>query len=56
MVDEHVVTQKLKEIVRRIARARALCPADSEEFAGDENLVELVSFNLLLFRPVSMPI
>lgn len=48
MVDEHIATQKLKEIVQRIARARALCPADPEEFAGDENAVELVSFNLLL--------
>ena len=48
MVDEHVATQKLKEIVRRIARARMLCPADPEGFAEDENAVELVSFNLLL--------
>ena len=48
MVDEHVVTQKLKEIVRRIARARALCPASPEDFAEDENALELVSFNLLL--------
>lgn len=48
MVDEHIATQKLKEIVQRIARARALCPADPEEFARDENAVELVSFNLLL--------
>jgi len=48
MVDEHVVTQKLKEIFRRIARARALCPAHPEDFADDADALELVSFNLLL--------
>ena len=48
MVDEHVAAQKLKEIVQRIARARALCPADPEEFAGDANAVELVSLMKLV--------
>lgn len=48
MVDVHVVTQKLKEIYRRVVRARKLCPADPEDFSQDEDALELVSFNLLL--------
>ena len=48
MVDENVIAQKLKEIYRRVARTRALCPPEPEGFAEDENALELVSFNLLL--------
>jgi uncharacterized protein YutE (UPF0331/DUF86 family) len=48
MVDANVVAQKLKEIYRRITRTRAICPANAEDLAADEDALELVSFNLLL--------
>src|SRR5436305_14625250 len=48
MVDANVVAQELKEIDRRIARTRAVCPADPEDLAADEDALEQVSFNLLL--------
>lgn len=46
MVDENVVSQKLKELYRRIRRIRSLCPTDPEGFGEDAQ--ELISFNLLL--------
>jgi uncharacterized protein YutE (UPF0331/DUF86 family) len=48
MVDMNVVAQKLKEISHRIARTRAVCPADSEDLAENEDALDLVSLNLLL--------
>jgi uncharacterized protein YutE (UPF0331/DUF86 family) len=48
MVDTNVVAQKLKEIYRRITRTRAVCPAEPEDLAANEDALELVSFNLLL--------
>lgn len=48
MVDLNVVAEKLKQISLRIAKVRALCPADPEELAAQSDALDLVSFNLFL--------
>lgn len=48
MVDANVFSEKLKQLLQRIAKARAHCPADPEDFAEDSDALDLVSFNLLL--------
>jgi len=48
MVDLNVVAAKLAEISARLARIRSLCPADEKAMAGDQDALELVSFNLIL--------
>jgi uncharacterized protein YutE (UPF0331/DUF86 family) len=46
MVDRNIVAEKLKQLAQRIAKVRALCPADPEDLADDA--LDLVSFNLFL--------
>ena len=46
MVDLNIVTERLKELSLRIAKVRALCPAEPERLVDD--VLDLVSFNLFL--------
>lgn len=48
MVDANVFAEKLKQLSRRIEKARAHCPADPADLAADSDVLDLVSFNLLL--------
>lgn len=48
MVDANVVSEKLKQLSSRLEKIQARCPADPEDFAADGDLLDLVSFNLLL--------
>lgn len=48
MVEVNVFSEKLKQLSKRIAKARAHCPADPEALAADSDLLDLVAFNLFL--------
>jgi uncharacterized protein YutE (UPF0331/DUF86 family) len=48
MVDANLVAQKLKQLALRIAKVEAQCPPGAAELAEDSDLLDLVSFNLLL--------
>ncbi|MBI2389592.1 MAG: DUF86 domain-containing protein [Deltaproteobacteria bacterium] len=48
MVDVDVVTAKLAELARRIARVRSNVRSTKEQLAADLDALELVSFNLML--------
>lgn len=48
MVDRNVVSEKLKQLAKRIARVRAHTRTDPGDLAADSDALDLVSFNLLL--------
>jgi uncharacterized protein YutE (UPF0331/DUF86 family) len=48
MVDANVISMKLAELSSRVARIRTHCPATTQELAADLDMLDLVSFNLLL--------
>jgi uncharacterized protein YutE (UPF0331/DUF86 family) len=48
MVDANVISMKLAELFSRLARIRTHCPAAAHELAADLDVLDLVSFNLLL--------
>lgn len=48
MVDPDVVAARLARLRARAERARELCPDDAEALAGDEDALDLVSFNLMV--------
>ena len=48
MVDADVVTAKLAELGDRISRLREHCPETSSALAASRDLMDLVSFNLML--------
>jgi uncharacterized protein YutE (UPF0331/DUF86 family) len=48
VVDVDVVTGKLAELARRVARARDHCPPSPEALAQDDDALDLVAFNLML--------
>lgn len=48
MVDLGVLTAKLHDLVERIDRVRAHRPATAASLAADQDLLDLVSFNLML--------
>lgn len=48
MADVNVVAFKIGELKDRIDRARSHCPDRPEDFDGDRDALDIVSFNLLL--------
>ncbi len=48
MVDADVIAAKLAELADRIDRIRTHRPANAEVFADDRDILDLVSFNLML--------
>lgn len=48
MVDVDPAMAKLAELADRVARVRARCPATVEELRADRDVLDLVSFNLML--------
>lgn len=48
MIDANILSEKLKQLAERTAKARARCPEDPEELAHDSDTLDLVSFNLLV--------
>jgi uncharacterized protein YutE (UPF0331/DUF86 family) len=48
MVNADLVTAKLAELGARVARVRARVPATAGELRGDQDALEIVSFNLML--------
>lgn len=48
MVDADLMTAKLTELARRIQRVRSRAPASAAALAQDEDLLDIVSFNLML--------
>lgn len=48
MVDQNVVTAKLRELNERIDRVRLHTPSDVSDLEEDQDVLDLVSFNLML--------
>lgn len=48
MVDVNILSEKLKQIAERIAKIRSHCPQDPEDLAQDSDMLDLLSFNLLV--------
>jgi uncharacterized protein YutE (UPF0331/DUF86 family) len=48
MVDENVVTAKLRELSERMARVRTHTPSEASALEEDQDVLDLVSFNLML--------
>jgi uncharacterized protein YutE (UPF0331/DUF86 family) len=48
MVDEGIVTSKLRELAEKVDRVRFYCPADVSVLESDLTALDLVSFNLML--------
>ncbi|HEX2224225.1 MAG TPA: DUF86 domain-containing protein [Thermoanaerobaculia bacterium] len=48
MVDANVITAKLRDLADSVARVRLHCPADPAVLADDRDVLDLVSFNLML--------
>lgn len=48
MVDIDIVTSRLRDLTLRIQRIRLHCSPTPEELAGNQDALDLVSFNLML--------
>lgn len=48
MVDEGIVTSKLRELAEKMGRVRFYCPLDVSVLEQDLTALDLVSFNLML--------
>jgi uncharacterized protein YutE (UPF0331/DUF86 family) len=48
MVDVNILSEKLKQLSERITKVQAHCPEDPEDLADDSDMLDLVSFNLLV--------
>lgn len=47
MVDEGIVTSKLRELAEKMGRVRLYCPSDASVLEQDLTALDLVSFNLM---------
>ncbi len=48
MVDQNVVTAKLRELSERMDRVRTHTPSDVSDLEEDQDALDLISFNLML--------
>lgn len=48
MVNADVIAAKLADLVDRVSRVRAHCPATAAELGADRDALDLVAFNLML--------
>lgn len=48
MVDQNVVTAKLRELNERMERVRIHTPAEASDLEEDQDALDLISFNLML--------
>jgi uncharacterized protein YutE (UPF0331/DUF86 family) len=47
-VNKNLIAAKLAELAERVSRVRRHCPARASELAADDDVLDLVSFNLML--------